>query len=136
MSSHYYVAPFHIVLYICPIIYPSCHSSHPRHPIICPIIISTSHRCPVRNIGCKTFTGMKISFWTGQCVYQYSSSCSVEEEVDMPVDFPILMHFPAGHGHNHISSVHYATYVLKILYNYPTLILKECLLVLVLFSFL
>jgi len=147
-TSHYYVVPFHVI----PLFDHPVHLSHSL-PILsfispassCYYVVILSFIpllfwCPIDVLlemkGHKTFTGMKISFWTGQCVYQYSSSCSVEEEVDMPVDFPILMHFPAGHGHNHISSVHYATYVLKILYNYPTLILKECLLVLVLFSFL
>jgi len=87
ISSYYYVVPFHVIpLFDCPI-----HLSH-YLPILS--FISPASFCyyvvvllfipllfwhPIDVLlemkGCKTFTGMKISFWTGQHVYQYSSSC-------------------------------------------------------------
>ena len=87
MTSHYYVVPFHVI----PLFDRHVHLSHylPILSFIPPTsscyyvvilsFVSLLFQCPIDVLlemkGCKTFTGMKISFWTGQHVYQYSSSC-------------------------------------------------------------
>jgi len=87
MSSCYYVVPFHVVPLFDRPIDLSCYlpilsfisptSSH--YYVVVPSFVPLLFWRPIDVLlemkGCKTFTGIKISFWTGQCVYQYSSSC-------------------------------------------------------------
>jgi len=87
MLSRYYVVPFHVVPLFDHPVHLSCYlpilsfisptSSH--YYAVVPSFVLLLLRCPIDVLlemkGCKTFTGMKISFRTGQHVYQYSSSC-------------------------------------------------------------
>jgi len=87
MLSCYYVVLFHVIplfdhpihlSHYLPILsFISPASSHYYVVILSFVLLSFQHPIDVllEMKGCKTFPSMKISFWTGQHVYQYSSSC-------------------------------------------------------------
>ena len=87
MSSHYYVVPFHVIpLFDRPVHFfcylPILSFISPMsscYYVVVPSFVLLLFPCPIDVLlemkGCKTCTSMKISFWTGQRVYQYSSSC-------------------------------------------------------------
>jgi len=87
MSSRYYVVPFHVVLlFDCPVdlsrylpILSFISPTSSRYYVVVLSFVPLLFWRPIDVLlemkGCKTFTGMKISFRTGQHVYQYSSSC-------------------------------------------------------------
>jgi len=92
MLSQYYVVLFHVVPYhVVPLFDHPVHFSHylsilsfispmsSCYYVVIPSLILLLFQHPIDVLlemkGRKTFTGMKINFRTGQCVYQYSSSC-------------------------------------------------------------
>jgi len=87
MLSCYYVVLFHVVPLFDHPVHLSCYlpilsfisPTSSCYYVVIPSFVLLLFWCPIDVLlemkGCKTFTGMKISFQTGQSVYQYSSSC-------------------------------------------------------------
>ena len=87
MLFYYYVVPFHVIpLFDRPIhlfrylpILSFISPTSSCYYVVIPSFVPLLFWCPIDVLleikGCKTFTGIKISFWTRQRIYQYSSSC-------------------------------------------------------------
>jgi len=112
MSSCNYVVLFHVVplfdhpihlSHYLPILsFISPTSSHYYIVILSFILLLFQHPMDVllEMKGCKNFTGMKISFQTGQHVYQYSSSCGFTYLTSSMRFCPDNQWFRAGHIEN------------------------------------
>jgi len=86
-SSRYFNVPFNVVPLFDHLIHLPCYlpilsfisPMSSCYYVVVPSFVLLLFPCPIDVLlemkGCKTCTSMKISFWTGQRVYQYSSSC-------------------------------------------------------------